>query len=168
MSLSTVVSTPIRVGWREWLTLPQLGIPAIKAKIDTGARTSCIHASNIRLLTIDGETWVDFLVSPLREHSAFTVHCRAPLSDEREVRDSGGHATLRPFITSQLDIGNQQWPIEISLADRRRMKLPMLLGRTAMAGRILVDPAASYLSGRSRPHIYRADHSSKPTPQSHA
>lgn len=168
MSLRTLVPTPVRVGWREWLSLPELGIPAIKAKIDTGARTSCIHASNIRLISLDGATWVDFLVSPLREHSSFTVHCRAPLSDEREVRDSGGHASLRPFISSVLDIGNQQWPIEISLADRRRMKLPMLLGRTAMAGRILVDPAASYLTGRNRPHIYRADHSSKATLQSRA
>jgi hypothetical protein len=156
-------SNQLRVGWREWLSLPELGIPAIKAKVDTGARTSCIHASQIRLVQRDGQTWVDFLCAPLREHSSFTVHCQAPLADERQVSDSGGHKSLRPFVSTRLEIGGQSWPIEVSLADRRRMKLPMLLGRTAMQGRIAVYPGESYLTGRKQPHIYRAEQGAKPS-----
>ncbi len=155
MKLTYSPDSLLRVGWREWLSLPDLGVPAIKAKVDTGARTSCIHAFDIETFEEDGKDFVSFMVAPLREHSHFMLQCRAPLVDERYITDSGGHRTLRPIIQTLLVVQGAAWPIKISLADRRKMKFPMLLGRTAMRRKIVVDPAASYLNGRALPHTYR-------------
>lgn len=152
---SLAVDGLLRVGWREWLALPDLGIPAIKAKIDTGAKTSSIHAVNIRTEERDGRDYALFEIAPLREHSNFFIHCQAPVVGEREVRSSNGQVTIRLFVRSRLIIAGIEWSIQMSLADRASMKFPMLLGRQAMGRRVAVEPGRSYLTGRRLPHIYR-------------
>lgn len=137
------------LGWREWIALPQLGIPAIKAKVDTGARTSAIHAFDIKRETrADGSDWVSFGVYPLQRNDSIARRCHAPLVDVRQVTDSGGHTEDRYFILTTFVIGSVQREIEITLADRNNMLFRMLLGRTALVPDICVDPAQSFLYGR--------------------
>lgn len=134
------------VGWREWLALPTLGVAAIKAKIDSGARSSALHVVRQERFHRDGEPWVRFTVESDGPGSP-SVECEAPVIDERNVTDSGGHTTKRPFIRTEVRLGALQWSIEVNLTDRRHMLFPMLLGRTAMQQRLLVDPARSYVHG---------------------
>ncbi len=134
------------LGWREWLALPDLGIEHIKAKVDTGARTSALHAFRVELFEKDGESWVRFGMHPLQYDLDEVVECEARLLDQREVRDSGGHSEMRYVIHSIIQIGDEQVDAEITLTDRESMKFRMLLGRTAMRGNYLVDPGRSYLS----------------------
>ena len=134
----------IQVGWREWLALPELGIEQIKAKVDTGARTSCIHAFKVEPYMQDGEKWVRFWVHPNQDDIDTEILCSAKVKDERSVTDSGGHSEMRYVIETMLRIHGQQWPIEATLTNRDTMKFRMLLGRTAMAGRIIVDPELSH------------------------
>ncbi|MEE4190343.1 MAG: ATP-dependent zinc protease [Halieaceae bacterium] len=139
------------LGWREWLALPDLGIDYIKAKIDTGARTSALHAFRVELFDKDGEAWVRFGMHPLQYDPDEVVECEARLLDQREVRDSGGHSEMRYVIHSTIQIGDEQVDAEITLTDRESMKFRMLLGRTAMRGNYLVDPGRSYLSRKPPP-----------------
>lgn len=134
-------------GWREWLVLPELGIEAIKAKLDTGARTSALHTHSLDIETRGDMLVAHFSVHPVHGNSEL-IDCRAPLLEERWVSDSGGHRELRPVIKSALRVGGQCWPIEITLTQRETMRFHMLLGRTAMIGRLQVDPARSYVLGR--------------------
>ncbi|TLX51178.1 ATP-dependent zinc protease [Pseudoalteromonas ruthenica] len=138
------MTNKITVGWREWLALPELGIDKIKAKVDTGARTSCIHAFRVEEFIQDEQVWVRFWVHPIQDDSNTEIQCQAKVIDQRTVTDSGGHQEQRYVIQTQLLIGGQQWPIEATLTNRDTMKFRMLLGRTAMAGRIVVDPELSY------------------------
>ncbi len=142
----TLGSEPLRVGWREWLALPELGIAAIRAKVDTGARSSALHVESLEHLVERGAPWVRFTVLPTRDATR-PIACTAEVIDLRPVTDSGGRTTERPFIRTLLAIAGQSWPIEINLTRRTHMLFPMLLGRTAMAGRLLVDPGASFLLG---------------------
>lgn len=137
------------VGWREWVSLPSLGLPAIKAKIDTGARTSAIHALDIeRIKRNNGQDWLAFSVQPIQRDASIVRRCEAPLVDVRRVTDSGGHREDRYFISTQVQIGSLKRTIEITLAQRDDMLFRMLIGRTAMIPDIHVDPAQSYSLGR--------------------
>jgi hypothetical protein len=133
------------IGWREWVSLPELGIEKIKAKIDTGARSSAIHAFDIETFNQDGKHLVRFKVHPYQRDSIQTVATVAPLFDERQVRNSGGHAELRLVILTPIDIWGSQWPIELTLTNRDVMGFRMLLGRQALRHRFLVDPGKSFL-----------------------
>ncbi len=133
------------VGWRETLSLPGLGIDKINAKIDTGARTSCLHAFKVESFKKDEALWVRFWIHPIQRNSDVEVVCEAKVIDERIVRDSGGHEESRYVIESEVSIGGQSWPIEITLTNRENMAFRMLLGRTAMHDRIIVDPVESFL-----------------------
>jgi hypothetical protein len=137
----------VTIGWREWLRLPELQIPAIKAKIDTGARTSALHAFFVEPFTQEGRQMVRFGVHPLQKRQDIEVICEAPIKDFREVSDSGGHREMRYVIETTILIADLPRQIEITLTNRDNMKFRMLLGRTAMAG-FQVIPDRSYLTGR--------------------
>lgn len=137
------------IGWREWLALPQLGLTSLKAKIDTGARSSSLHVDGIREFTRDGQTWLHFAVATQRRGMRL-VECEALAFDRRDVTDSGGHITSRWFIRTLVCLGGIEWEAEINLTNRRNMLFPMLLGRSALSGRFAVDPNLSYACGRLR------------------
>jgi hypothetical protein len=144
-----------RLGWREWVSLPDLGIPAIKAKLDTGARTSSLHAFMIEPFRSDGRLKVRFGIHPLQRREDIEIFSSAEVIDRRHVIDSGGHRELRYVIQTPIHIGQRSWDIEVSLTNRDIMRFRMLLGRTAMQKRLLVDPQGSYLAGRSLMRVYR-------------
>lgn len=137
---------PQVLGWREWLCLPEFGVARIKAKVDSGARSSCLHAQRIEEYRESGHDKVRF---QLEQAGGQWTTFSATVVDRREVRDSGGHRTIRPFIRTPVVLGDQRWSIELNLAPRTEMLFPMLLGRTAMVGRFLIDPSRSYLLGDS-------------------
>jgi hypothetical protein len=136
------------IGWREWVSLPELAIPAMKAKIDTGARSSALHAWDIETFERDGQTYVRFLVHPMQRSTSETIRIETPVVDERSVRSSSGHDQLRIIIRPQIEIFGQRYLIDLSLTNRDVMGFRMLLGREALRGRFFVDPGRSYLAGR--------------------
>ena len=136
------------VGWREWIALPQLGIKHIKVKVDTGARSSAVHASNVEFFTRGGRRWVRFDVHPMQRDTRTTVHAEALLLDQRAVRNSGGRSERRIVISTIMRFRDEEWPIELTLTDRDEMGFRMLLGREAIRGRYTVDPARSYTAGK--------------------
>jgi len=137
----------IILGWREWVTLPELGIENIKAKIDTGARTSALHAFKVDSFSENGIAKVRFSIHPYQHDLSVVRTCVAELLDERNVTDSGGHTELRSVISTPIQLGGITRNIEITLTNRETMKFRMLLGRTAMCGSFIVDPENSYLLG---------------------
>ena len=136
------------IGWREWVGLPDFGIKAIKVKVDTGARTSALHGFEIEPFEERGVQRVRFLIHPVQRDNDTVLECIADVVDRRKVRDSGGHQEMRWVIRSDIVIGPNRWPAELTLTSRDDMLFRMLLGRTAIAGRATVDPARSYLVGR--------------------
>lgn len=138
---------PAVVGWREWVTLPKLGIDALRAKLDTGADTSALHAAGIKLVVREGRSFVRFKVHPRPEEPDYTARFEAPLLGERWVKNSGGQRHLRPVIRTPMCLGGLCWSIELTLTRRDRMNYAMLLGRQALAGNILVDSSRSYMAG---------------------
>ena len=136
------------LGWREWVSLPELKLAGIKAKIDTGARSSALHAFAIEPYRKGGQRWVMFAIHPLQKHCDVSVECHAPIKDRRMVMDSGGHKQRRYVIETQLVLGQSVIRAEMTLTNRDSMLFRMLLGRTAMDARFIVDPGASYLQGQ--------------------
>ena len=131
---------PLKIGWREWVGLPDLGVGAIKAKIDTGARTSALHAYQIEPFRRGGALWLRFKLHPIQRSEASKVTCEARAIDERTVRNSGGGVERRYIVKTMLKLGEQAWSIELALANRDQMGFRMLLGRTALEGRALIEP----------------------------
>ena len=150
----------LTVGWREWVGLPDLGVGAIKAKLDTGARTSALHVTNVVRFERDGHPWVRFAVHPIQRSELPVVSAEAPLVEHRPVRSSSGHTEHRLVIETRLAVGEVTWPIELTLTRRDAMGFRMLIGRQAVRGRALIDPGRSYLT-RSRPRRRRP---AAPTP----
>ena len=146
--------TPL--GWREWIELPDLHIPRIKAKIDTGARTSALHAFHVEPFTREGQSWVRFSIHPLQGDTARVVQCEAPVKDRRVVRDSGGHEELRYVIDTEVKIGEDRFRAEMTLTDRDTMAFRVLLGRTALRARYVIHPGRSYLQGKPTRRIKEA------------
>lgn len=140
------VKLPI-IGWREWVQLPQLGIAKVKAKIDTGARSSSLHAYDLKYEERDGKQWVRFKVHTRQRSTSEKVETESQVLEFRKVRSSNGQVTKRPVILTKVEILGQLFEIELTLANRDSMGFRMLLGREAIRGRMLVDSGASYLSG---------------------
>lgn len=138
--------SPIVVGWRERVALPDLLAGTLRAKIDTGARSCALHVDAQWRRVERGAPWVAFTLSP---GAGRVVELAAPVYDERDVVDSGGHRTRRVFLRTRLQLAGVEREVEINLADRRGMRFPLLVGRTALAGAFAVDPARSFLHGRA-------------------
>ncbi|MBK7129560.1 MAG: ATP-dependent zinc protease [Crocinitomicaceae bacterium] len=142
------------VGNAEWCGLPHLKIPAIRARIDSGAKTSAIHAVNIQEFYKGRQQWVRFEVHPLRVHTDVSVICEAPVYDHRMVKSSTGVALPRYVIETTIEMGDERWTIQVTLANRRSMGFQMLLGRQAMTHRILINPSEDFrLTRYSRKQI---------------
>lgn len=146
--MTSRTTTPQTLGWREWIAIPELKIKRVKAKVDTGARTSCLHAFFVERFRQRGQSLVRFGVHPLQQSADVSVICEAKLLDQRVVSDSGGHREQRSVIEANVIIGSDSHKIELTLTDRDTMRFRMLLGRTAMEGKFIVDPSASYLAGK--------------------
>lgn len=139
------------VGSEEWCSLPGLGLPAIKARVDSGAATSSLHAFNIVPFQRDGAHWISFEVHPLQNDRSVVVRHEAPVLEQRGVRNTSGISETRYVIREELVLGEQRWPIELTLTNRDAMGYRMLLGREAMVGRVLVDPEGSHQLGDVEP-----------------
>ncbi len=140
------------IGWREWVSLPDLGLERIKAKIDTGARSSALHAFDLRAFTVGGVPWVRFRVHPL-QHGGPTVEAEAVIIDMRRVRNPGGRRELRPVIRTHVALSDKRWEIDVTLTPRWGMGFRMLLGRQAVRRHFLVDSGRSFLG--EQPQIER-------------
>ncbi len=136
------------IGWREWLALPDIGVPGVKAKIDTGARSSALHTHDFEVFEDGGKELVRFHLHPLKDNDRLELSCVAPLLEYREVRNSFGHTESRPFIRTTAVIGEFAFEIDLSLTNREEMKYRMLLGRQSVADRFLINPSESFQFGR--------------------
>lgn len=146
-SIKRVKKYPI-LGWREWVSLPGLGIHKIKAKIDTGARTSALHAFSLNPFVENNASKISFEIHPFQHNTSEVVHCVANVVDKRLVTDSGGHEEERYVIETPMTIAGQTWSIEITLTERENMLFRMLLGRSALRKRFIINPARSFVSTR--------------------
>jgi hypothetical protein len=138
------------LGWREWIGFPSLNIHKIKAKIDTGARTSALHAFRIEPFSRDAQPWIRFAIHPIQGDTDTVVECEAPVRDQRRVRDSGGHDELRYVIDAVIAIGDDLFRAEITLTDRDTMKYRVLLGRTALRAKYVIYPDKSFMQRKSK------------------
>jgi len=149
MSNSTKTSDRPAIGWREWVHLPDLGIAAVKVKVDTGARSSALHAHDVQIFRRGSRDMVRFKVHPLQRSSRETVECEAELLDQRWVKGSHGTETFRAVIETDIELMGERWPIEVTLVNRDAMGFRMLLGRQAVRRRMVVDPGRSFLAGKA-------------------
>ena len=136
------------IGWREWIALPDLGVDAIKVKVDTGARSSALHAFELRSFEQDGVEFVRFTIHPRQRDAKVSVEVECPVVGRRWIRSSSGHRSRRPVIRTPIELFGQTWPIEVTLTNRDAMGFRMLLGRKAISRRFLVDVSKSYLGGK--------------------
>lgn len=148
MTQRNLLQPTLEVGWREWLALPDFGIHALKVKIDTGARSSSLHVDQLEEFENNQARWVRFEWFPTSRRQQKPRVCTAPVVDERPVTDSSGNRRLRLFIRTHVVIGPHHFEIETNLTSRQNMVFPMLLGRTAMIHRLVVNPGQSYLLGK--------------------
>jgi len=144
------------LGSEEWCSFPEIGIPTIKARVDSGAKTSALHAINIAPFIKNESNWVRFDINPIQNNLKTVIHCEAPLIDKRIVKSSSGFREQRYVIHTNLQIGSSTWAIEMTLTNRDSMGFRMLLGREAMSGRVLVDPAQKYLLGQPTSETLKA------------
>lgn len=146
----------IKIGWREWVSLPDLEIPAIKAKIDTGAKTSAIHTFFVETFKDNGKKYIKFKIHPLQKNTEIEIECNAPLYDRRIVKDSGGHVEERFVIITPVKVGELVIESEITLTNREDMQFRMLLGRSTLnKANVEILPNESYLLGRKKRKIYK-------------
>ncbi len=136
------------VGWREWVALPDLGVSCTKAKVDTGARTSALHAFDVEDFERDGERWARFEIHPNQRTARGAVLAEAKLVDLRPVRSSSGRAEHRWVIETTIELAGERWPVEVTLTRRDAMGFRMLVGRQALRRRFVVDPGRSWVGGR--------------------
>lgn len=136
------------LGWREWVALPELGVNKIRCKVDTGARTSALHAFYVEEFTAQGIAMVRFGLHPVQDNTEQEIHCEAKILEQRKVTDSGGHTEIRYVIKTPVILGDAIWHAEITLTNRDTMRYRMLLGRSAIADNYLVDSARSHLAGK--------------------
>lgn len=139
------------IGWREWLALPELDVKRIKAKVDTGARSSSLHAVELEPFRWRGADWIRFVVHPDQRSTKRDIVAEAKLLEHRMIRSSNGKSSLRPVIITPVVLAGTSWDIELTLAARPDMGFRMLLGREAVRGRCLIDPAKSYLADKPPP-----------------
>ncbi|WP_211754347.1 ATP-dependent zinc protease family protein [Nocardioides gansuensis] len=139
-----------RAGWREWVALPGAGVPWIKAKLDTGARSSAMHAFDLEQYEVDGEAWVRFSIHPWQRSTDDAVLTELPVLDRRRVRSSSGHTVERPVVLMDIELVGRVVTAEMTLTRRDEMGFRMLIGREALRQGFLVDPARSYLGGRPK------------------
>jgi hypothetical protein len=140
------------IGWREWVCLPELGVARIKAKVDTGARSSSLHAFDIQYFERDGRQFVRFRLHPLQRNTRLVTVAEAEVIEFRPIKSSTGHVTSRPVVRTQIQLMGSCWPIEVTLASRDEMGFRMLLGREAVRGRFVVDAGGSYFGGKMDGH----------------
>ena len=138
------------IGWREWVSLPELDVQAINAKIDTGARTSALHAFRIRPFKKGGQTYVEFFVHPVQRRRTPEIRCALPVLEERKITSSNGRSEMRYVVETSVCIGNEILNIEITLTNRDELGFRMLVGREAIRGQYVVDPSRSYCCGRQK------------------
>ena len=140
----------LKIGWKEWVSLPDLPVPAIKAKVDTGARTSALHVDHVTVITKPSGRWVRYVVRPLRKHPEIEVRCESRLVDQRNIKNSGGQVESRYVIETTVVLGGAAWPVMLSLTNRDDMLFKMLLGRTALGNNTIIYPGKKYLTGKLR------------------
>ena len=138
------------IGWREWVKLPELGVNRIKVKVDTGARSSALHAYDLEEFEKNGESWVRFKIHPKQRDSEKVVEAEAMILEYRNIRSSSGRATRRPVIITSIELLGVTWSVELTLANRDEMGFRMLLGREGVRRRFLVDPGKSYYGGKPK------------------
>ena len=148
------VAPPFILGWEEWVALPELGLPAIKAKVDPGARPSALHAYFVKPVGSKRKPRVRFGVPPIPRRADIEIVCSAPVVDQRDVTSSNGDREKRYVIATPIRIGDREWEIEVTLTNRNAMSYRMLLGRQAIGGGVLVDPVTSFRQPRLRYRLY--------------
>lgn len=156
---------PITLGWREWVALPDWDVAHLKAKLDTGARTSSLHAFGLEWFDRSGTPWVRFEIHPWQRSTADSVIAEAAVVATRDVRSSSGDVEHRPVVHTTLLLAGRAVTAEVTLTRRDEMGFRMLIGREALRHRFLVDSAVSYLGGRPDRSIRRRNRGDEPTPR---
>ncbi|BBD08084.1 ATP-dependent zinc protease [Desulfovibrio ferrophilus] len=146
--MARIKNPKMLIGWREWVAFPDWGVPGLKAKIDTGAKTSALHVYEPEVFERDAKRFLRFQIHPLQNRDDVSIPCEAELVERRRITNSGGQTQRRYVVRTTVELAGRCWPIELTLTNRDQMKFRMLLGRSAMSGQLLVDPQLSYQGGK--------------------